>query len=261
MTGTARSDDNQHRRWFPAHPKPRAGAIHLFCIPHAGAGASIYRSWVDLLPPSVLVSPVQLRGREDRLAEPPQPSITAIADDLAPALGSWVDGPYVLFGYSMGALIAFETARRLRRAGLPMPAGMIVAAHRPPHCPAARNPVWQLPDDQFLNELRSMGGMSNDVLACAELLELVMPALRADFKACDIYSWTHEAPLDIPLAVFGGWKDPQVPPETLGEWRECSLKPVTLRMFPGGHFFIRENRDLMLRSLAQSVVQFRDTLR
>jgi len=242
--------------WFPAIPGPRNGSLRLFCIPHAGAGASLYRTWAQQMPQSIRVSPVQLPGREDRFAEAPRSSIAAIADELAGALAGELDGHYALFGHSMGALIAFEVARRLRRQALPMPDGLVLAGHQAPHLPLARKPISRLPDAEFLNELRAMGGMPGEAFAHPELVEFVLPALRADFKACDDYVAGEEAPLDIPFAILGGWKDPYAPRHLLEHWREHSLKPSTLQMFPGGHFFPNENRDLLLRALAVRLTEW-----
>jgi surfactin synthase thioesterase subunit len=244
LIGTARA-----KLWFPANPEAPNGSLRLFCIPHAGAGASIYRTWAEQMPRSILVSPVQLPGREDRFAEAPRTAIAEIADELTGAFAARLNGPYALFGHSMGALIAFEVARRMRRKGLPMPAGLVLAAHQAPHLPLARKPISHLPDAQFLNELRAMGGMPEEVFAYPELVDFVLPALRADFKACDEYVAAEEPPLDIPLAILGGWKDRYAPRHLLERWREQSLKPSTLQMFPGGHFFPNENRDLLLRAL------------
>jgi medium-chain acyl-[acyl-carrier-protein] hydrolase len=243
------------RSWLPVYPEPRPDATRLFCIPHAGAGASIYRSWGDRLLPSVLVSPVQLKGREERFKEWPQTSIVAIASDLASILAERVEGPFVLFGYSMGAIIAWETARTLRRIDGPMPSAIVLAAHRAPHLPLPRKPIWNLPEKEFLAELRDIGGISDEVLACPELMDFVMSALRADFEACETYRCAEEAPLDIPVAVFGGAKDHFVPPDSLEAWSEHSLRPLTLRTLPGGHFFLRENRAQLQEYLAQFVDQ------
>ena len=245
------------RLWLPAFtPSPR-GALRLVCIPHAGAGASIYRRWSGLLPPSILVSPVQLPGREERYSESPKKSIQEIAEELAPILGASVDGSFALFGYSMGALIAFETARQLRKQGLPMPCGIIVAAHQPPQQSIVRKPIYHLPEDEFLTELREIGGMPEELFDYPELLEFVLPALRSDLQACDTYFCTPEEPLAVPFAVVGGRYDPHVPTESLIDWKEQSSEPCSVDLLPGGHFFLRESRDLLLERVLQCLSRWK----
>lgn len=212
----------------------------------------MYRKWVDLLSPSLLVSPLQLPGREERFKEPPLKTVTAVADAVAPVLASRHDGPYLIFGHSMGALIAFETALRLRAIGAPAPLGIVLAAHRAPHLPSCIKPAWNLPDDLFLAELRRGGGTPEEALSNPELLAFLMPALRADFQVCDTYAWEPgHAPLDIPFAVFGGLADPYVPRQSLSAWSRHTTRALTLRMFPGGHFFLKDDRDPVLAALTR----------
>jgi surfactin synthase thioesterase subunit len=254
MTGATQANTAKGSLWLPARARPvrASGAtLELFCLPHAGAGATLYRGWGEELPESIIVSPVQLPGRENRYGEAARTSITEISTELALVLAGAITGPYALFGCSMGALIAYETALQLRRLGLTMPAGLVVAAHQPPHQRLARKKIWQLPKPEFLEELRSMGGMPEELWAHPELVEFLLPTLRADFQACDTYRYSGEAPLSIPVAVLGGWNDEHVRPDLLEAWGEMTTQGCTTHMFPGGHFFMKDNRSAMLRTLAK----------
>ncbi len=239
------------QRWFPTALESRPGSIRLVCIPFAGGGASVYRAWANILPSHVLLAPVQLKGREERAHEEPHTAISDIVSELAPVLAASADLPYVLFGYSMGALIAFELAHFLREANLPMPAALVLGARGAPQMPVMRKPIWDLPEDQFLARILELGGMSEEILRYPELLAFVMPALRADLKACDTYQSSQRPPLDVPVAVFGGLLDHNVPAGHLDAWQQHTSQLLTVELFPGGHFFLKENRDAMLRSLTR----------
>ena len=241
------------KTWFTRFPASQKGALRLFCLPWAGAGASVYWAWQNILPPSMLLSPVQLKGREARNGEPPNTSILQSAAELGNVLASVLDGPYVIWGHSMGALIAFETARFLRRSQLPMPAALILSGHRAPNLQATREPIGHLPHDAFIDKLLELGGISEQVLASPELVEFLMPTLRADFQACETYQYSEEPPLNIPIAVFGGKGDSDVPAETLAAWGEQTTSPLLLRMFPGGHFFPKQDPHLVIRNLMEFV--------
>src|SRR5690606_16287675 len=139
---------------FQSRPDAR---VRLFCLPHAGVGASAYRTWHTGLGPEVEVCAVQPPGRESRFREPPYRRLVDLADAVADAIAPETDRPYALFGHSMGAWVAFEVARRLdgRRAG---PACLIVSGRRSPQSEAEAPPIHQLPDDAFIEELMQRFG-------------------------------------------------------------------------------------------------------
>jgi len=232
-------------------PRPNPEArLRLFCIPFAGGGASIYRLWASQLPSSIEVCPIQLPGREDRYREPAFTSITAAAQVLARELTPFLDKPYAIFGHSMGALVGFEVTRALRRARLAAPLGLFVAAYPAPQAPLARSPIHHLPDRDFIEEMRRMEGTPAAVLDNVELMEFMLPILRADFEACDTYTNVPEAPLECPLLVYGGADDREVGEAGLRQWRDQAAQSFALRMLPGNHFFVQSHRDLLLADIA-----------
>lgn len=229
--------------WIAPARAPAAGArVRLLCIPHAGAGAAHYRAWRDALPPRVDLHLAQLPGREGRFAEPPAATMRDAVVPLADALLAQPGPPVVLFGHSMGGLIAFELARELRRRRAPMPLHLLVAAHRAPHLPYPRAPLRHLPDARLRDALAAFGGTPREVLDHPELLDLVIPTLRADLALCETYHHASEPPLDLPLTAYGGHDDALVPTGDLDAWRRHTTAPFRLRMLPGDHFLFHTPR-------------------
>lgn len=238
-----------------AFRKPRANArLRLFCFPYAGGGALIYRPWVTEVAPEIEVCPVQLPGRERRMREAAHTRMESLIDALVPALGPYLDKPFVFFGHSMGASIAFELAQRLRREGLPTPTHLVASARRAPQVIADDIKYYLLPDAEFRQRLREIEGTPEEVLDSDELMELVLPLLRADFELVDTYPPSDLPPLDCPVTVFGGLADPEVRRDELEAWCEVTTNQCRLRMFPGGHFFLHDQRNALLRAIEQHLL-------
>lgn len=235
-----------------ARPNP-AAALRLLCVPYAGGGVHVFRGWADALPEAVEVCAVELPGRGARLREPPCPGLVPLVEALADGLRPHLDRPFALFGHSMGGLLCFELARELRRRSAPGPVRLLVSAHRPPQAPIADAPIHALPEPEFLAELRRLNGTPDEVLASRELMDLLLPALRADFEACETYTYSPEPPLGCPITVFGGWEDVRVEPESLDGWRDQTTAEFSVRMLSGGHFFVHTERDLLVAELAREL--------
>jgi medium-chain acyl-[acyl-carrier-protein] hydrolase len=235
-------------------PSPNPAArLRLFCLPFAGGGASIFRTWGRELSQSVEVCPIQLPGRENRLREPPYTDIRTLAERLADQILPYAQKPFALFGHSMGALLAFELARTLRRQENSMPTALFLSAHRAPHLPLHRKKLHGLPDAEFIQGVRSLGGTPQEVFDHQELVKVMLPALRADFTLCDGYSFVPEAPLDCPMVLYAGRQDTEVSPQEVEAWNQHTTQTARLRIFPGGHFFLRTDRDLLLRAMASAL--------
>jgi medium-chain acyl-[acyl-carrier-protein] hydrolase len=235
-----------------AKPRPLA-RLRLFCFPYAGGGATTFRAWQDALPPSVEVLPVQLPGRGRRMAEPAFTRTRSLARALAQALRPYFDKPFAFFGHSMGALISFELARELRREHQPGPLQLFLSGRRAPQFPSTDAPTYDLPDAEFIEALRGLEGTPEEVLAQPELIQLMMPLLRADFELCETYAHEPEPPLACPISAYGGLQDAGVTREQLEGWREQTAGGFTLRMLPGGHFFVSTEEAALLRTLGQEL--------
>lgn len=234
--------------WF-VRPRPNPQArLRMFCLPYAGGGASAYVPWASLLPSEIELVAVQLPGRERRIREAAFTRIEALTAALLPQLLPQLDRPFVLFGHSMGALISFELTRALRRQGL-QPRALLVSGHRAPQLPDRRRPVHALPEAELIDELRQMNGTPEEVLAHPELLELLVPIMRADFELCETYRYAAEPPLALPISAFGGLQDPLFNREELAGWCEQTSAACTQRMLPGDHFFIHANRQMLIQAI------------
>ncbi len=235
-------------------PKPNPQArLRLFCFPYAGGGASLFRTWSDDLPPEVEVCPVKLPGRENRFREARHTRLMPLVHALGEVIQPHLTLPFAFFGHSMGALISFELTRYLRKLHAPLPAHLFVSAHRAPHLPDRKSPIYDLPDPQFLEELRLLNGMPGEVLDNAELMELMLPLLRADFAIAETYAYTDDTPLSCPISAFGGLADEEVNQEEATAWREQTLGAFTLRMLPGDHFFLFKERPALLQAISADV--------
>jgi surfactin synthase thioesterase subunit len=215
-------------------------------------GGSAYRLWPGALPEELEVWAVQPAGREGRLREPPVKSIPGIVEALLPDLLPQLDRPFAFFGHSMGAVVAYETARALAERGGPLPGHLVVSARRPPHLPGVELPLHPLPDAEFVAEIqRRYGGIPREVAAHAELLELLLPALRADITALETHRPPpRRQPLPCPISAFGGAADLLAPRAQLEAWRDETSGAFRVRVFAGGHFYLDAGRAEVLADLA-----------
>lgn len=236
-------------------PNPR---LRLLCFPYAGGGASIYGRWHELLPPEVEVVAVQLPGRESRLAEKPFARMGPLVDTLSEVLKPYMDLPFALFGHSNGGLMAFELARRLRAEGRRMPLQLFVSGRPAPQVVLTEPIVHDLPDAEFRAALRRFGGTPEEVLENEEMMSLIEPLLRADFAIGETYTFVPGLPLALPISAYAGAADQEVPVWQVEAWKEQTSAPFVLKTFPGGHFFIHEDRALLGQTLHR---ELRDLLR
>lgn len=227
-------------RWLPA-AMPDAGT-RLFCFPHAGVGASTYRAWPRSLSQADLgVLPVQLPGRENRMGEPALRAVEPVVEALVRCVADRLDRPYALFGHSMGALVAFEFARRLRELGAPPPVHLFVSGRIAPQLADPRQKLHDLPDAELCARLADLGGLPAAVLADPALLGLLLPLLRADLAVNENYRYRPAPPLPVPITAFGGEHDPKVTEAELRAWAEQTDDQFTAHLLPGGHFFVQES--------------------
>jgi medium-chain acyl-[acyl-carrier-protein] hydrolase len=233
-------------------PNPRA-RLRLFCFPYAGTGASIFRTWSDGLPADVEVCPVQFPGRGTRLKETPFTRLSPLVQALAQALLPLLDKPFAFFGHSLGALVGFELARQLRRQSGVQPVRLFVSADRAPQIPSRDRPIHALPEGEFLVELRRLNGIPGKVLEDVEVMQFMLPVLRADFAVYETYAYTTDSPLDCFISGFGGVQDHRVRRGDLEAWRDQTSVSFSLRMFPGDHFFLNTAQTLLLQALSQEL--------
>lgn len=240
--------------WIQYRQYKLKARIRLFCLPHAGSGASLFRTWPENVPPEIEICPIQLPGRENRLSDAPFSCMSQLIAPLAQALFPYLDMPYALFGHSMGSLICFDLARYLRHVGHDQaPIHLFVSGHRAPQLPDPDPPIHALPAPEFVKELRRLKGTPEEVLQHEELLQLLIPLLKADFSLCETYVYKHERSLDCPITAFGGLQDEEVSREALASWSQQTSASFSIRFFVGNHFFIYQEQAALLQAITQAL--------
>jgi medium-chain acyl-[acyl-carrier-protein] hydrolase len=235
---------------FRPRPVARPG-LRLFFFPYAGATAQVYRGLCMGLPEGVEGCAVQLPGRSTRYAEAPITRMAPLVEALAGALP--LDAPFAFFGHSLGSIISFELARALRRRGGPEPRKLFLSGRRGPQLPPAP-PIHALPEREFIDELvRRYNGIPAELLREPELLAMFLPPVRADFELYETWSYSPEAPLDAPFAVFGGLSDPQASRAQLEAWREHTRGGFSLLQLPGDHFYLQPAQAELLGALRREL--------
>lgn len=228
--------------------------MRLFCFPYAGVGPSVYRPWLTVLPAHIEAKLIQLPGREGRWREPALTNLGDIADGVARALVPHLQSPFAFYGHSLGALLSFEVTRRLRAAGNPVPHQLFLGAHRGPHLPNPHSAIAHLADDDFVEAIRKRyDGIPQAVLDNPELLELMLPCLRADFTAFETYEYRAEPPLESAISAFGGDQDEYVRTHEVAGWREQTSGRFRMRVVPGNHFFVQTQRDQVLAAVTDDL--------
>ena len=237
-----------------SRPRPNPQAkLRLLCFPYAGGGAAAFRAWSAALPAHFEVCAVQYPGRENRWQEPLCTSLDELLPALANGLQAEFDRPCAFFGYSLGALVAFELARLRAQQQQPGPVHLFVAAHAAPHLSYTDPPLHTLAQPEFIRKLTDFNGTPQEILHNAELMELVYPILRADFTMNETYLYRPGPPLTCRLSAFGGLSDQLVSRSELEAWREHTQRDFSLRMLPGDHFFMHSMQALLLRSMVQDL--------
>ncbi len=241
------------QQWFLV-PRPRPNArLQLVCFPHAGSGAYGYRAWPDHLPDWIEVCAVQLPGRETRLQEPAIGSLPDLIEQLLPAMSTRLDRRIALFGHSMGALVAFELARALRHQYGLTPMHLFVSGRVAPHLPPRHQPMYAETDAVFIQRLRQFNGTAEAILSNSDLMRLLLPVLKADFRLNEATTYVLEPPLSCPISVFGGEDDRVAPFEHMAGWRHQTLDRYVERKLPGGHFFVQTAQQQLCRAITEDL--------
>lgn len=222
----------------------------LLCLPFAGAGSSFYRPWARLAGPELRVLPLQLPGRERLIDEPPYRSVgeavAGLLTQLPPDLAR-----VALFGHSLGAILAYELALRLVPSDLEVVRLHVSGSPAPARRRAGR--ATGLPDDEFLTTVREFAGYSEEAMQDPELLELVLPALRADVQMHEDYRPSTSDPLPVPVTALRGAADGLVSAADAAGWAEVTSKDFDAVELPGGHMYVVEQAEAVLRLVSAGV--------
>ncbi len=245
MTNLATTPD----QWFKPLPANPQATLRLFCFPYAGGSAQIFRNWSNHLSDTVELCPAELPGHGRRRKETPFTDLNKLVSALIPIITPYLDQPFAFFGHSMGALIAFELTRTLRDEGQPLPTHLFVSGRRAPQFPEDDPPTYNLPDEELIEKLRWLKGTSSSILDNPEMMQLMLPILRADFEVCETYQYREQPPLPCPITAFGGWRDPASRRGGLKGWREHTSADFNKKTFPGNHFFLHSAELPLLKYL------------
>jgi surfactin synthase thioesterase subunit len=234
---------------------PSGGArVTLYCLPFAGGGAGVFRDWAAGLPPGTEVCPIHLPGREARFREPAIDDVDVLLAGLLEALAPHLDRPFALFGHSMGGLIAFELADRLRARGI-VPAWFFASGARPPHVPRPDPTRHLLPDDDLVALVGRMNGTPREVIEESEVIRLMLPTIRSDFRLVETYRYRPRAPLPCPVIAIAGRDDPEAPPAAMEAWRVHAAGRFEMHVLPGDHFFVSSERARVLELLSERLAE------
>ncbi|MFF0886931.1 thioesterase II family protein [Streptomyces sp. NPDC003456] len=211
--------------------------LRVVCFPHSGGSGTAFGGWAAAMPPGVSLMAVQYPGRGDRFGEPPVDDVAAMADCVAAELQRMPPGEHLLFGHSLGALVAYETALLLRDAG-EEPRALCVSAALPPGRMTDRD-IHRAPDDEFWTTLCALGGIEPAIAGNAELRDLLLPVLRSDLRAHATYRpRPGTRPLTCPVRCYHGEGDPLVDQGRLAGWAAVTTGGFTGAVRPGGHFHV-----------------------
>ncbi|WP_329051352.1 alpha/beta fold hydrolase [Amycolatopsis sp. NBC_01488] len=243
--------DHAGENWFRRFAAAPEAKARLVCLPHAGGSAPFYFPVAKALAPDIEVLAVQYPGRQDRRHEPFLTSIDALAERVAGLLHDHADRPLALFGHSMGAMVAYETARRLERAGRDV-AALFVSGRRAPSRVRDES-VHTRTDEGVIAELRRLSGTDADLLGDDDVVRMILPVVRNDYRAVETYRYTPGAPLNAPIVAFTGTDDPMATVDEVASWADHTAGSFELVELAGGHFFLTRHQDVILRRLADEL--------
>lgn len=238
--------------WIRRYHQAPEGSARLVCFPHAGGSASFFFPVSAALSPGVEVLAVQYPGRQDRRAEPNIESIPHLADAILPSVRPLADRPLAFFGHSMGAVLAYEVAFRLERDGAAPLARLYVSSRRAPSC--HRSEGVHLRDDAgLIAELQRLSGTNADLLGNQEMLKMILPAIKSDYRAVETYRDTTDRTVRTPIVAVIGDDDPKVTIDEAKAWAAHGTGTFDLRVFSGGHFYLIEQSRQVIKFIADDL--------
>jgi surfactin synthase thioesterase subunit len=234
--------------WFLRQPRNHIPKLRVFCFPYAGGNASIFSEWQRSIHADVEIVAIQPPGRANRVFESPLDNMFETIKCLMDNAAYITSTPYVFLGYSLGSRISFELAMHLQAGGYRLPLHLIVCASRAPHLALSSPRIHNLPDSEFTEQLKLLSGTPQEILENREMMELLLPMLKADFKIAECFRAKNKS-LNCPITVLGGKTDSTISTEELSRWNELTTFKCDIRSVCGGHFFINENPSYLLQLL------------
>lgn len=228
--------------------------MKVFCFPYSGGSAQVFLPFTENLPNGVDLYAFEMPGRGRRFRDSLLETMPAMVEEAVAGIMPLMANSVSLFlGHSIGGVIAFETARELRRRNGPMPLHLFVSGARAPQLPQREETLYDLSFDDFVDKLKTLGGTPDEILANKEMLEIIVPILKKDFQVFETYQYEHEPPLACPITAFGGSGDKFFKTADIAAWGECTSVLFTKHMLDGGHFIIHSHAadilDIMIKTI------------
>jgi medium-chain acyl-[acyl-carrier-protein] hydrolase len=229
--------------------------IKLFCFPYAGGSALVFNPWKDLLGSFIELCPLELAGRGTRIKDPLYESVDEATDDAFNMIKNDIERiPYAFYGHSMGSMMAYALTNKLMERKQPSPLHLFLSGRRAPHFSKERDRMYHLmAEDQFKEELINLGGTPKEFFDIPELLEVLLPPLKNDFRLNETYlNDASQSQINCPMTIFSG-KEDDVSPEEVEGWRIHTKNQSSVHFFDGGHFFINKEKEIITRTITQKL--------
>ncbi|WP_433677854.1 thioesterase II family protein [Nocardia sp. CA-119907] len=252
MVADSRFDNPAQSRWIRRFGPAPDAPHRLVCFPYAGGSASYFFRWMQALAPDIDVVAVQYPGRQERRTEPVIDDIDRLAEHIAAEVLPWIDRPTAFFGHSMGAILAFEVALRLERAGTRI-TELFVSGRRGP-ATSRDERTYLAGDAELLADVVRLGATDASALADPEIAAMVLPPIRGDYRAIERYRWAGGPQLHCGITALAGDADPKTTVDEVAEWRSHTRGGFGLRQYPGGHFFLNQHADAVHAVIRQRVI-------
>lgn len=240
-------------KWFVCPQKNPEPEIRFFLFPYAGGGPSVFNKWSNEFPSNIEIQIVHYPGRGSRSTETAINSLPVLIEKLSQAIQPLLDKSFVFFGHSLGGLIAFELAKRLRTNELSQPKIIFISSCGAPQIPDPNPSIHTFPENEFINSLNKMNGIPQEILKNQELMNLILPILRADFELVETYEYISDEPLDCPIIAIGGLDDERISRERLEGWAAHTRVRFNSLYFPGNHFFINSAKGAVIETVLAEI--------
>ncbi len=241
------------KKWFVRYTPQAEPKLRLICFPYAGGGPAIFHQWAALLPANVELVAVRLPGRETRIREKPFTRLTDVVKEVSGILRPFFRHPFAIFGHSVGALTAYELTQHIRQTTDYQPVHLLLSGHRAAHRPPINPPFHHLDEATFLERVKNFDGTPAAFFEQKELVELMLPCLRADFEVWETYQYSPHQPLDIPLTIYGSDGDSEAKLADFEAWKQHTTGAFKLHMFNGGHFYFQKDLPAFLNLISQTL--------
>jgi len=241
--------------WISCYEARENAKIRLICIPHGGGGSHVYKEWAEKLPDFIEVYALNFPGRGSRREENAICNMFELRDKIANVISQISDKPYVMFGHSVGALVAYEVAKEIEKQGIMPPLRLILSAHKAPEDSKEDEPMYTLSDEDLMSKILELGLLPQNVLENKELLDFILPPLRADFEISETYEYEKSDALNIPITATFGKTDPLLNEQDIQKWEKYTNSEYKIKEYDGDHFYTVSKQDILFNDIVKELKQ------